>query len=194
MLLLPLSPGMLCTFHAGFVGTKALPPVWFLIVAGLLLGLGFWFYGYHIIRAIGNKITQISQNRGFSIELEAAIYLILKQRFRSHPAYIDIVELFHETSWQTELGQLCDLITAPEDNVNLDNFSMEKYMFIVTYKTAYYSFYLPLFWPRRELAVINICVILRNSQCRETKPENVRNQVYPRKERPLIAGQILLCA
>ena len=76
--------------------------------------------------------------------LESAIYMILKQRFRSHPSYIDIVELFHETTWQTELGQLCDLITAPEDNVNLDNFSMEKYMFIVTYKTAYYSFYLPV--------------------------------------------------
>ncbi|KAI2737084.1 hypothetical protein DTO013E5_6104 [Penicillium roqueforti] len=79
-----------------------------------------------------------------SFMLEAGIYLILKQRFRSHPAYIDIVELFHETTWQTELGQLCDLVTAPEDNVNLDNFSMEKYMFIVTYKTAYYSFYLPV--------------------------------------------------
>ncbi|KAJ5649278.1 uncharacterized protein N7484_003001 [Penicillium longicatenatum] len=76
--------------------------------------------------------------------LESAIYLILKQRFRSHPAYIDLVELFHETAWQTELGQQCDLITAPEDKVDLDNFSMEKYMFIVTYKTAYYSFYLPV--------------------------------------------------
>jgi farnesyl diphosphate synthase len=76
--------------------------------------------------------------------LESAIYLILKKRFKSHPAYIDLVELFHETTWQTELGQLCDLITAPEDNVNLNNFSMEKYMFIVTYKTAYYSFYLPV--------------------------------------------------
>jgi farnesyl diphosphate synthase len=76
--------------------------------------------------------------------LESGIYLILKKRFRSHPAYVDLVELFHEISWQTELGQQCDLITAPEDNVDLDNFSMEKYMFIVTYKTAYYSFYLPV--------------------------------------------------
>lgn len=76
--------------------------------------------------------------------LESGIYLTLKKHFRSHPAYVDFVELFHETTWQTELGQLCDLITAPEDNVNLDNFSMEKYIFIVTYKTAYYSFYLPV--------------------------------------------------
>ena len=43
-----------------------------------------------------------------------------------------------------KLGQLCDLITAPEDDVNLDNFSMAKYTFIVIYKTAYYSFYLPV--------------------------------------------------
>ncbi|RMJ21638.1 farnesyl pyrophosphate synthetase [Aspergillus sp. HF37] len=76
--------------------------------------------------------------------LESGIYVILKKHFRSHPAYVDLLELFHETTWQTELGQLCDLITAPEDKVDLANFSMEKYMFIVTYKTAYYSFYLPV--------------------------------------------------
>ncbi|KAL2863246.1 bifunctional (2E,6E)-farnesyl diphosphate synthase/dimethylallyltranstransferase [Aspergillus lucknowensis] len=76
--------------------------------------------------------------------LESGIYVILKKQFRSHPAYVDFIELFHETTWQTELGQLCDLITAPEDKVDLNNFSMEKYMFIVTYKTAYYSFYLPV--------------------------------------------------
>ncbi|KAF4120457.1 farnesyl diphosphate synthase [Geosmithia morbida] len=76
--------------------------------------------------------------------LESGIYVLLKRYFRDHPAYIDLVELFHETSWQTELGQLCDLLTAPEDKVDLDNFSLEKYSFIVIYKTAYYSFYLPV--------------------------------------------------
>lgn len=79
-----------------------------------------------------------------SFMLESAIYVILKKHFRSHPAYADFLEIFHETTWQTELGQLCDLITAPEDNVDLNNFSMEKYIFIVKYKTAYYSFYLPV--------------------------------------------------
>ncbi|CAG7998148.1 unnamed protein product [Penicillium salamii] len=75
--------------------------------------------------------------------LEAGIYLIPKQCFRSHPAYIDIFELFHETTWQTDLGHLCDLITAPEDIFNFDNFPI-KYMFLVTYKTAHCSFYLPV--------------------------------------------------
>lgn len=76
--------------------------------------------------------------------LESSIYLILKKHFRSHASYIDLVELFHEVTFQTELGQLCDLITAPEDHVDLNNFSMDKYTFIVIYKTAYYSFYLPV--------------------------------------------------
>jgi len=55
-----------------------------------------------------------------------------------------MVELFHEVTFQTELGQTCDLLTAPEDRVDLDNFSMEKFTFIVIFKTAYYSFYLPV--------------------------------------------------
>lgn len=76
--------------------------------------------------------------------LEASIYSLLKRHFRSHPAYVDLIELFHEVTYQTELGQLCDLITAPEDNVDLNNFSMDKFTFIVVYKTAYYSFYLPV--------------------------------------------------
>ncbi|OTA67814.1 terpenoid synthase [Hypoxylon sp. EC38] len=76
--------------------------------------------------------------------LESAIYMLLKKYFKTHPAYVDMIELFHETSLQTELGQLCDLLTAPEDVVNLDNFSLEKYTFIVIFKTAYYSFYLPV--------------------------------------------------
>jgi farnesyl diphosphate synthase len=76
--------------------------------------------------------------------LEAAIYTLLKKYFRDHPRYVDLLELFHEVTYQTEIGQLCDLLTAPEDKIDLDNFSMEKYRFIVIYKTAYYSFYLPV--------------------------------------------------
>ncbi|MCJ1310378.1 Farnesyl pyrophosphate synthetase [Agyrium rufum] len=79
-----------------------------------------------------------------SFMLESAIYLLLKQHFRSHPAYVDLLELFHDTSFVTEIGQLCDLLTAPEDKVDLAQFSMAKVRFIVIHKTAYYSFYLPV--------------------------------------------------
>jgi hypothetical protein len=37
-----------------------------------------------------------------------------------------------------------DLITAPEDHVDLSKFSISKHAYIVEYKTAYYSFYLPV--------------------------------------------------
>ncbi|WPH03837.1 ERG20 farnesyl diphosphate synthase [Acrodontium crateriforme] len=88
------------------------------------------------------NVGMIAINDAFM--LESSIYVLLKKYFRQEKYYIDIVELFHEVSFQTELGQTCDLLTAPEDHVDLDNFSLEKYTFIVIYKTAYYSFYLPV--------------------------------------------------
>ncbi|KAJ1664792.1 Farnesyl pyrophosphate synthetase [Coemansia sp. RSA 1813] len=79
-----------------------------------------------------------------SFILESCIYRLLKKYFRSEPYYIDLIELLHETSYQTELGQMVDLLTAPENDINLDRFSIQKHGYIVEYKTAYYSFYLPV--------------------------------------------------
>ncbi|KAF2402664.1 ERG20 farnesyl diphosphate synthase [Trichodelitschia bisporula] len=88
------------------------------------------------------NVGMIAINDAFM--LESAIYILLKKYFRTDPAYVDLIELFHDVTFQTELGQTCDLLTAPEDKVDLDNFSLDKYTFIVIYKTAYYSFYLPV--------------------------------------------------
>ncbi|EJS43215.1 erg20p [Saccharomyces arboricola H-6] len=88
------------------------------------------------------EVGEIAINDAFM--LEAAIYKLLKSHFRNEKYYIDITELFHEVTFQTELGQLMDLITAPEDKVDLSKFSLKKHSFIVTFKTAYYSFYLPV--------------------------------------------------
>lgn len=76
--------------------------------------------------------------------LETSIYTLLKKYFRSHPRYVDLIELFHDITLKTEMGQLADLLTAPEDKVDLGNFSLAKHSFIVIYKTAWYSFYLPV--------------------------------------------------
>jgi phosphate/sulfate permease len=65
------------TYQSGKVSTKEPTPTWMLGVAGTLLGLGFWVYGYHIIRSLGNKITQMSPTRGFSMELRAAITVLI---------------------------------------------------------------------------------------------------------------------
>jgi farnesyl diphosphate synthase len=88
------------------------------------------------------NVGMIAINDAFM--LESSIYYLLKKYFRQEKCYTDLLELFHEVTFQTELGQACDLLTAPENHVDLDNFSMDKYTFIVIYKTAYYSFYLPV--------------------------------------------------
>lgn len=88
------------------------------------------------------KVGMIAINDSFM--LESSIYILLAKYFRSHPSYGRFLELFHTVTFQTELGQLCDLLTAPEDVVDLSQFSSQKHQFIVIYKTAYYSFYLPV--------------------------------------------------
>ncbi|SCV01690.1 LAMI_0G13102g1_1 [Lachancea mirantina] len=87
-------------------------------------------------------VGEIAINDAFM--LEGAIYVLLKKHFRDDSYYVDLLELFHDVTFQTELGQLLDLITAPEDNVDLSKFTLDKHSFIVRFKTAYYSFYLPV--------------------------------------------------
>lgn len=68
------------TYQANKVATKVPTPVWALVIAGFLLGAGFWFFGFKIIRALGNRITQMSPARGFCMELGAAITVLLASR------------------------------------------------------------------------------------------------------------------
>ena len=75
--------------------------------------------------------------------LKSAIYLILKKRFRNHPRYLELHELFAEASLRTELGQHCDLM-ATVRLLKLDQFSWDQYEFITAQKTAFYTVYLPM--------------------------------------------------
>ncbi|KAF7360368.1 Farnesyl pyrophosphate synthetase [Mycena venus] len=114
-----------------------------------------------------------------AVLLESAIYQLLKLHFRNETYYVDLMELFHEagytslessgfidlhlqTTFQTSTGQLLDLITAPEDSVDLSKMSLEKFQLIARYKTAYYSFYLPV-----ALAML-MCEIPNSYQSKST--------------------------
>ncbi|XP_029927749.1 farnesyl pyrophosphate synthase [Myripristis murdjan] len=79
-----------------------------------------------------------------SFLLEATIYRLLRSHCRDQPFYIHLLELFTETTFQTELGQALDLMTAPPNQIDLNRFTLERYKAIVKYKTAFYSFYLPV--------------------------------------------------
>ncbi|KAJ8701411.1 Farnesyl pyrophosphate synthetase [Pleurotus ostreatus] len=57
--------------------------------------------------------------------LRSAIFHLLKKHFRQETYYVDVLELFHDVSFNTDTGQLVDLITASEDTVDLSKFSLE---------------------------------------------------------------------
>jgi farnesyl diphosphate synthase len=76
--------------------------------------------------------------------LEGAIFQMIRKHFRKDPYYVDLLDLMHEVrstgfpldspsnpwpqvSYQTEMGQLVDLITAPEDRVDLSKFNLSRY-------------------------------------------------------------------
>lgn len=70
------------TWHSGLVqGKNSDVPVWILAVAALALVLGLGTYGYNIIRVLGNRITYHSPSRGASMELAAAITVILASQY-----------------------------------------------------------------------------------------------------------------
>jgi farnesyl diphosphate synthase len=79
-----------------------------------------------------------------SFLLESHVFRILRRYFHGAPYYATLLDLFHEVIYQTELGQLLDLKTAPPKSIDLSRFTQEKYDLIVKYKTAYYSFYMPV--------------------------------------------------
>jgi len=80
-----------------------------------------------------------------SLLLESFIFKIVKKHFQGESYYVDLLNLFHDTIHQTEIGQLLDLTSnLPGGKVDLSLFTLNNYKLIVKYKTAYYSFYLPV--------------------------------------------------
>lgn len=68
------------TWISGVTSTKTDTPLWIKAVGGLGLGVGFWTFGYHIMRNLGNKVTKHTPTRGYSMELAAAITVLLASR------------------------------------------------------------------------------------------------------------------
>lgn len=87
-----------------------------------------------------------------SFILESLIYGLLSKQFKNSDAdkfglYVNLIELFHDVSLKTTLGQLMDLIfsgSKSEFKRDLHRFTIENYLLMIKYKTAFYSFYLPV--------------------------------------------------
>lgn len=90
------------------------------------------------------KVKVIAINDSFL--LESYVFTLIKTHFGSESCYQPLVDLFLDVIQKTEFGQLLDLTSQPMDTkeVDLSRFTLERYQLIVKYKTAFYSFYLPV--------------------------------------------------
>ncbi|ETN43658.1 uncharacterized protein HMPREF1541_02817 [Cyphellophora europaea CBS 101466] len=55
-------------------------PIWVLVYGGAAISIGLWTYGYNMMRNLGNRLTLHSPSRGFSMELGAALTVVLATR------------------------------------------------------------------------------------------------------------------
>lgn len=90
----------------------------------------------------GKTLGNIAINDSFLVK--SHIYRMLYFYFKKEPFYAELLDLYNETIYQTELGQLLDLTSQPPGRLDFDLYTLERYLKIVTYKTAFYSFYLPV--------------------------------------------------
>ncbi|KAK4420858.1 Farnesyl pyrophosphate synthase [Sesamum alatum] len=88
------------------------------------------------------KVGMIAINDG--LILRSHIPRILKRHFKGKPYYVDLLDLFNEVEFQTTHGQMIDLITTLVGEKDLSKYSLSLHRRIAQYKTAYYSFYLPV--------------------------------------------------
>lgn len=88
------------------------------------------------------EVGMIAANDG--IMLRNHIPRILKNHFKDKHYYVELLDLFNEVEFQTTSGQMIDLITTLEGEKDLSKYSMAIHHRIVQYKTAFYSFYLPV--------------------------------------------------
>lgn len=66
--------------NSGVISARQDTPIWIPAVGGIGIAIGFWTYGFRIIRSLGNKITQMSPTRGYAAEFAAAITVLLASR------------------------------------------------------------------------------------------------------------------
>ncbi|ERF72979.1 hypothetical protein EPUS_05060 [Endocarpon pusillum Z07020] len=64
------------------IAAKAPVPLWQIAVTALAICIGFITYGYNIMKVMGNKITYHSPSRGSSMEMGAAITILVFSQYK----------------------------------------------------------------------------------------------------------------
>ncbi|KAF2896874.1 hypothetical protein ILUMI_09302 [Ignelater luminosus] len=79
-----------------------------------------------------------------AVMIENGLYSILRKYLSGHHCYVPTLELFNDVILKTSMGQSLDAMSIVDGRPKLDSFTMNRYSAIVKYKTAYYSFQLPV--------------------------------------------------
>jgi len=76
--------------------------------------------------------------------LESFLFWLIEQNFDGKQ-YVALMKLFHDVSLKTQMGQMLDTMSEKAKGKPgiFETFTMKYYTRIITYKTAFYSFYLP---------------------------------------------------
>jgi len=89
------------------------------------------------------EVGKIAVNDAFL--LESFVFTIIKLHFQSEPYYGRLVDLFLNVIQKTTTGKLVHYMThARNRKKDIGKFNLDRYSNIVKYKTAIYSFYLPV--------------------------------------------------
>ncbi|OJZ86888.1 hypothetical protein ASPFODRAFT_188646 [Aspergillus luchuensis CBS 106.47] len=72
--------------------------------------------------------------------LKSSIFFLLKLHFPKHPAYLKMMETFHEVAFMSEIGQECDGIASDERRI--EEWTMAEYENLCNLKAGHYTFYL----------------------------------------------------
>jgi len=77
---------------------------------------------------MNDNVQKIAINDAFMVEM--LVFKILKRHFVNEPYYPQLVDLFMETTFQTECGQLLDTLCL---NLDIGDFSVDRWTLIVKY-------------------------------------------------------------
>jgi len=102
--------------------------------------------------------------------LESFLFFLIEKYFENQQ-YVALMKLFHDVSLKTQMGQMLDTMSEKAKGKEgiFEQFTMKYYTRIITYKTAFYSFYLPvasaliacnLYTPEHLKAAEEICVAM----------------------------------
>merc|ERR1711998_641037 len=75
------------------------------------------------------NVKTVALNDAFTIEM--LVYKVLKRYFQYESYYVQLLDLFLETTIQTEVGQLADTLCV---NLDITQFTKDRWSYIVKYK------------------------------------------------------------